>query len=523
MRFNSSRELLPVALVAALATFSTHALALGNGFDPSVDPPDVKYSAVVKDQAWKFAGRLLSSGFTVSAVQISPNWILGARHTIPSQPTGTLTFQNGFGQAQVGTCYWPTTALHLVLCRLQSSISPTSGTSFPPLVENPLNLAPGQFPERYSYAAGQFLHVGFGIPYSGQARYTLVDAMGIRYGEAIPTSTAMTSSAGPYTAPGDSGSPRFWYPQSQDGHAGLIGVQEATDGVQLGISYLGLFPNTPSLPAGMVLTNSSSGLTKFSLETLQEISSTVSQNSSDSITINSATEFFGGTPTLAPGRIPNSSLKFQVSTSAIPTLQWEGVSDHPPSSYLLTVIDGATTAQYLSAFVPHLGGGVTHSYTINGMSVGHGYLACVVPTGPAYTALGTNMGWYGNGSYGAMYSYNTHCKPFFMSPPVNKMSAPNVSIVQVSMPAFESGYYYAAAGNWTTPTGNGTTSVVGYRVYSKIDNGPESYIDQIQPITTYQSAYVAPGAKACVAVAPITNPAMLGEKSDYTCVQAPAQ
>jgi hypothetical protein len=391
-------------------------------------------------------------------------------------------------------------------------------------VEDPAQIAPNQDPARYANIFGYLLRVGFGNPSFSLARYAVVNALGIKYGEEIPTSHSMLFGTGPYAASGDSGGPTFWYPPAQSGKAGLIAVQTSEDGLLLTQSTLGMGSQTKG---NIHFTGSYSGATRFSQSDLQKIQNIVSQNSSDAIVTYTATAFFGGTPSLAPGKIPNKSLKFAVSSSVSPVLQWTGVSDYPPSSYLVYIQDLTSNTFAKSAYVTHIGGGVTHTYTATGLTSGHNYLDCVIPAGSGYPALGANEYWVTTdfSATGSTYNFTDHCSEFLLSAPANKVSDLQVSIVKIAYSAMPNGYYYAGQATWSAPpaASGGAYSIQGYRAYDTRNGSAEVTTDSLVPTTARTSGYIEPGATYCVAVAAITSPANLGPKSDFKCAVAPAQ
>lgn len=220
-----------IALAMGLHALCAHAIV--KGFDPTTTPVIAPTNGQ-PTEVWKLVGKVINAaGGVASAVQVAPQWILGAEHV---NDVGE-TFTNVYGTSTLQWCeFKPGTDISI--CRLATPIAVPGPSPFPPLVALPQTIIGSLVP--YGQAMRDFGAV-LGIGFSGgsaRAAWVAFDGLPYKSSFAIGSETANKVLAEvpnriyvtygdpqnsiPYTAGGDSGGGVFWF--SPSGKPALIGT-----------------------------------------------------------------------------------------------------------------------------------------------------------------------------------------------------------------------------------------------------------------------------------------------------------
>jgi hypothetical protein len=221
---------LGIALSLACIHFASHAIS--NGFDPETAPVIHPAYTSIQTDLWKLVGSV--SG--ISAIQITPYWILASRHATPPQGS---TFVNKYGQAVVGSSCSPAPGPYVVggdndvsLCRLVTPINIPNNASFPALS----GVADGDLPRAIDFNHwGELLTVGMS---GGVRRAAWVQMSGMWVGfdpfniTVDPVnSNALMLPVPATSAGGDSGGGAFLFPVDAPQNGILVGVLTAGPGL----------------------------------------------------------------------------------------------------------------------------------------------------------------------------------------------------------------------------------------------------------------------------------------------------
>lgn len=478
-----------VVILAVLSVTSGEALALGRGQDPTASPvviPDTQTQTSV----WKLAGTVLGA----SGVQIAPQWILSAKHVIPSQPSSGSVFRNALGSAVLGQCYWPSSSLYtsgvtpdIVLCKLNTAIPAPAGSTYPQLVQNPATLANGAPLNIISPNVGAFLAIGFGNPTPGQARYAWVDMLGMPYTNYTPGSLGWNAPL-PYRDSGDSGSPTFWFGSTSA--PALVGLTTGGGPIRLD--------------------------TTFDQNTLNWIRSTVASNSADVVSTALTSEYFGSA-TQSPPWLDKAVITMPQSTATSVTLNWKTPSAYSSlvKRYLVTLEKDAQMSR--SLFVNTSVSGM-QSTTLTGLETNTNYLMCVIPSGLGISALGEAALKSADNS-GVVADFSRNCTPLVLSPAADAVQ--NLSIRTYFKTFSGVGTYPTYSVNWTAPSTPANIKIVGYRTTEKVNSDAEQTTDIMGTSTALAGGPRTSGERICVTITPITSPMTIGTKSSPICATMP--
>lgn len=475
-----------LGLFAAANLITQTASALNRGSDPTTTAVTIPGTQTVTD-VWKFAGSVANA----SGVQIGPKWILSAKHVLPSTPDSGVIFKNAFGSSAISQCFWPdlskysvTDPTDLVLCRLTQ---PISATNFPRLSDDPKALTNG-LPINMFLGIGNLLHVGFGDPFRGQARFVWSDLLGMPASDYTPGDLGWNAPL-PYKDYGDSGSPTFWKSPNADALV-LASITSGGGGPRLDQTFL---PKT--------------------LDWIKAIQASFGEPVINTVT---ASAYFGGAISASPPWLDLSGIQISPNSYSTPTsfdLAWKAPSTYTQlvKRYLLVIQKGSTVTK--SAFINTNTSG-TFSYTAVGLETKTPYTVCVLPAGFGIAAMGEAQGF--PNTYA---DFSRNCKPIKLSPAGDVVQGLTMS---TSMKTFKGvGTYPTYSVKWTAPTTPFGLEIVGYRIGTSVDGEAEQFADIMSIGTVDSGGLRQTGQKICVTVTPISSPKTLGTKSQPICATMP--
>ncbi len=479
------------ALAAMLcASCVTSAVAMGRGQDAN-EVPVINPETHQATEIWRLSGYFPTLG--VSAVQISPGWIMSSKHAAP--PAGTM-FGNGFGVARVEVCHtYPAANVDLALCKLQKKVNTPVGFKFPLLVESPIALANSRSVETLARDMGQFLAVGYGAPNLGLPMFAWTDLISMPLVDGSPDVIGLRAPA-PYADGGDSGSPLFWF-SSKTEKVGLMGLHVMPGSV-------GPFTSTNS--SAVMQQNT----LHFSMPLLDWIASKVAENGMDSVQVSSALNFHGNV-VATPSWIGRGSLKFVSSTASAVDLKWSAPKSNAADvkKYLVYIIqDGQTTR---SGFV---NSNVT-SYSAVGLTTGVDSLACVSPSGTGgFAPFGTAQQ-IGSGRADISWELDYSCAKFRLEAAPSVIQGLDIKIVDRDFGA--SGVWPSEVITWTRPASPAQPVKIYYQLKSTVDGETPTYKSIKDGEVSKGPIRTVKGQKICVSVTSYTGPATVGQTSEQKC------
>lgn len=477
------------ALAAMLcASCVTSAVAMGRGQDAN-EVPVINPETHQATEIWRLSGYFPTLG--VSAVQVSPGWIMSSKHAAP--PAGTM-FGNGFGVARVEVCHtYPAANVDLALCKLQKKINTPVGFKFPLLVESPIALANSRSVETLARDMGQFLAVGYGAPNLGLPIFAWTDLISMPLVDASPDVMGLRAPS-PYADDGDSGSPLFWF-SSKTEKVGLMGVRVT-------IGSVGPFMR---LREGEFGSNSAD----FSMPFLNWVASKVAEGGNDAVQVSSALNFHGQVMA-TPSWIGRGALQFGSNTATSIDLKWSAPKSNAADvkKYLVYIIqDGQTTR---SAFV---NSNVT-SYSAVGLKTSVDSLACVSPNGAGGFAPFGAAQWIGFGRADVSWELDYSCAKFRLEPHASVIQGLDIKFENRNFGA--SGIWPSEVITWTRPVTPAQPIKIYYQVKRTVDGGAPDYIF-IRDGETAKGPIRFKGDKICVSVTSYTGLSTVGQTSEEKC------
>jgi len=335
------------AVMLACITTTASSFAWTHAIDPLVSEIRSPLTAQPVN-IWRFSGQL--------GTQIAPNWIVTATHIGVKVND---TYRNSQGSATVIGCFENPTGgadfSDLMICRLNTSIQPPAGTSFPALTANPRLLVPAGTPvERYTPQIGAFLVSGFGNPNFGQQRLVWLDFMNVPYEH--DSTVSFNTPPMPYSAWGDSGGGIFWFPASG---------------------------SEPALTGWMSFGSRPINEERFFTPTsLNWMTQTIASNGGQTLRVRDLSQVQTVTR-LSPPAVDNGTISVNTSASqAYITWDRPALATASTDISLYTVTLARPGMQTMVAGVRQTSTG-TLSHTFTGIATGHEYSLCVVPVNAA--------------------------------------------------------------------------------------------------------------------------------------------
>ena len=479
------------ALAAMLcACCVTSAFAMGRGQNANEVPvinPDTHQATEI----WRLSGYFPTLG--VSAVQISPAWIISSKHAAP--PTGTM-FGNGFGVARVEFCHVYNQESHpdIALCKLQKKISTPSNFKFPMLVQAPDELANSRSLETLARDMGQFLAVGYGGPQPGSPMFAWTDLISMPLVDASPDLLGLRTAA-PYVGVGDSGSPLFWFSPKTE-KIGLIGVRMNPGSVgPFGLTAIGGF---------------SYNFTKFSPSILSWISSKIGEYGDDGIEVSSALDFHGQVRA-TPSWIGRGALDLVASTATSLDVKWSAPKSNAADvkKYFVYIIQGDKTTR--SGFV----NSNVLTYSAVGLRTGVESLACVTPSGTGGFAPFGAAQKVGTDLFDVSWELAYSCTGFRLDPAPSAVQGLDIKIVNRDFGA--SGVWPSEVITWTRPASPAQPVKIYYQLKSTVDGETPTYKSIKDGEVSKGPIRTVKGQKICVSVTSYTGPATVGQTSEQKC------